>query len=68
MRKGRGGCEVKRLILIVSIAMTISGCNNATRVFDSEISAINRQTEVLREQNHILERIAAVLEKEGGAK
>lgn len=35
----------------------------AMRVFDSEIFAIDRQSEVLREQNRILERIATALEK-----
>ena len=56
---------------IIAIAMlALAGCNNAARVFDSEISAINRQSEVLREQNRMLERIAIALEKiektEGG--
>jgi hypothetical protein len=32
-------------------------------VFDSEISAIDRQSDVLREQNRILERIAVTLDK-----
>jgi hypothetical protein len=53
-----------KLIYIMPIAMlALAGCNNATCVFDSEISAINRQSEVLREQNRILERIAATLDK-----
>ena len=47
----------------------LAGCNDATRVFDSEISALNRQTKVLEEQNIILERIATAIEKqEEGAK
>lgn len=53
-----------KLIYIMPIAMlALAGCNNATRMFDSEISAIDRQGEVLREQNRILERIATALEK-----
>ncbi len=49
---------------IIAIAMlALAGCNKAARVFDSEISAINRQNEVLREQNRVLERIAIALEK-----
>ena len=56
---------MKKLIYIAPIAlMMVAGCNNATRVFDSEIAAINRQTEVLKEQNKILERIATALEKQ----
>lgn len=54
---------MKKLICLVPIAMLLAGCNDATRVFDSEISAINRQTEVMKEQNRILERIAVVFEK-----
>lgn len=55
---------MRKLAYIAPIALVLAGCNNATRLFDSEIAAINRQTEVLREQNRILERIAAALEKE----
>ena len=54
----------KLLICSIPMAMVaLAGCNDATRVFDSEISAIDRQTKVLREQNAILERIAVALEK-----
>ena len=49
--------------MLVSVIL-LSGCNNATRIFDSEISAINRQTEVLEKQNRILERIATALEEQ----
>ena len=53
-----------KLIYIMPIAMlALAGCNDAKRVFDSEISAIDRQSEVLREQNRILEKIAVTLEK-----
>lgn len=49
---------------IIAIAvLALAGCNQAARVFDSEIGAINRQNEVLREQNRMLERIAIALEK-----
>ena len=52
---------MKKLIYIMPIAMlALAGCNDVTRVFDSEISAIDRQTEVLREQNRILEKIAGM--------
>ena len=55
---------MKNLIYIIpSTILLLAGCNNATRVFDSEISAINRQSEVLREQNRILKRIAIALER-----
>lgn len=55
--------------IIVIAALALAGCNDTTRVFDSEISALNRQTKVLEAQNAILERIATALEKqEGGAK
>lgn len=58
-----------KLIYIMPIAMlALAGCNNATRVFDSEIAAINRQTEVLKEQNKILVRIAKAIEKIGNEK
>lgn len=58
---------MKRLIYLAPIALMLScGCNQATRVFDSEIAAINRQTEVLKEQNRILKRIATALEKQEG--
>lgn len=60
------GCCVFFVAALVA-TLLISGCNDATRVFDSEISAINRQTEVLQQQNQILERIAAALAKEGDA-
>lgn len=60
------GCCVF-LVSALFATLLISGCNDATRVFDSEISAINRQTEVLQQQNQILERIAAALAKEGDA-
>jgi hypothetical protein len=43
--------------------VALAGCNDAARVFDSEISATDRQSEVLREQNRILEKIAATLDK-----
>ena len=61
---------MKKLMYLAPIALImLAGCNDTTRVFDSEISAINRQTEVLKKQNEILERIAAALEKkEGGEK
>lgn len=53
-----------KLVCIMPIAMlALAGCNNTRRVFDSEISAIDRQSEVLKEQNRILERIAATLDK-----
>ena len=53
-----------KLIYIMPIAMlALAGCNNTRRLFDSEISAIDRQSEVLKEQNRILEKIAATLEK-----
>ena len=56
-----------RLVCLASIALTmLAGCNDATRVFDSDISALNRQTKVLEEQNIILERIARALEKQEG--
>lgn len=53
--------------VLVSIIL-LAGCNNATRIFDSEISAINRQTKVLEKQNRILERIATALEKHAAEK
>lgn len=56
---------MKRILCLTTIVLLIAGCNKATRVFDSEISAIDRQTEVLREQNRILERIATAIEKKG---
>ena len=61
---------MKKLMYLAPIALAmLAGCNQTTRVFDSEISAIDRQTEVLKEQNKILERIATALEKqEGGGK
>lgn len=53
-----------KLVYIMPIAMlALAGCNDTGRMFDSEISAIDRQSEVLREQNRILERIATALEK-----
>ena len=53
-----------KLIYIMPIAMlALAGCNDATRMFDSEISAINRQSEVLKEQNRILEKIVVTLDK-----
>lgn len=55
--------------IIAIAALALAGCNNTTRIFDSEISALNRQTKVLEAQNAILERIATALEKqEGGAR
>lgn len=54
---------MKKLMCLALIVLAmLAGCNQTTRVFDSEISAINRQTEVLKEQNKILEKIAAALE------
>jgi len=49
-------------IIIIAFAIMLAGCNNMSRTFDSEISAINRQTKVLQEQNRILERIATAIE------
>lgn len=59
---------MRRIAYLAPVALAmLAGCNEANRVFDSEISAINRQTEAINEQNRILERIAAALEKtEGG--
>ena len=55
---------MKKLIYIAPIAMlALAGCSYTTRVFDSEISAIDRQSEVLKEQNRILQRIAVTLDK-----
>lgn len=55
---------MRKLMYIAPVAMiALAGCNNATRMFDSEISAIDRQSEVLKEQNRILEKIAATLDK-----
>lgn len=55
--------------IVAIAALVLVGCNNTTRIFDSEISALNRQTKVLEAQNAILERIATALEKQkGGAK
>lgn len=55
---------MRKLMYIVLVAMVaLAGCNDATRVFDSEIFATDRQSEVLREQNRILEKIAATLDK-----
>lgn len=51
-------------ILICSISMVllaVAGCSDGW--IDTEISAIDRQANVLREQNAILGRIAAALEK-----
>ena len=58
---------MKILVYLIPFALPmLAGCNDATRVFDSEISALNRQTEVLKEQNKILERIATALENKQG--
>ena len=59
-----------RLLYLALIALTmLAGCDDANCVFDTGISALNRQTKVLEKQNIILERIATTLEKqEGGAK
>ena len=38
---------MKKFILAAIAAFMFAGCNDATRVFDSEIPAINRQTETL---------------------
>ena len=54
---------MRKIAVIGAMALLLGGCNSASRVFDSEISAINRQTEVLREQNRVLARIAVSLEK-----
>ena len=55
---------MKKLMYIVSVAMVaLAGCDDTRRVFDSEIYATDRQSEVLREQNRILEKIAETLDK-----
>lgn len=55
---------MKKLIYIAPIAiLALAGCSKAASIFDSEIYAIDRQSEVLKEQNRILERIATALEK-----
>ena len=55
---------MRKLMYIVPVAMVaLAGCNDATRVFDSEISATDRQSEVLREEIRVLEKIAATLDK-----
>jgi len=55
---------VKKLMFIVPVAMVaLAGCDDTRRVFDSEIYATDRQSEVLREQNRILEKIAETLDK-----
>lgn len=59
----------KLLICSIPMAMVaLAGCNKAMRIFDSEISAIDRQTKELREQNKKLERIVIALEKIAEAK
>jgi hypothetical protein len=65
--KARLKARRKSLVYIEPVAlMLIAGCNDVKRTFDSEISAINRQTEVLKYQNRILERIALALENDEG--
>ena len=54
-------------LVLVSMILLV-GCNDATSIFDSEISAINRQTEVLEKQNRILERIATALEEQAAGR
>lgn len=48
---------MKKLVIIMAVA-TLCGCNQATRVFDSEINAIRDQTKVLEKIEHHLEVIA----------
>ena len=50
------------ICFITIIMLMFTGCNQTTRVFDSEIAALNRQTQVLAQQNQILKRIAIALE------
>lgn len=53
-----------KLTYLMPLAMLLlAGCNDTKRIFDSEISAIDRQSKVLKEQNRILERIATILEE-----
>lgn len=51
------------LVPVAAMMLAAGGCNKCTRLFDSEISAIDRQTQVIEEQNRLLDRIARALEK-----
>lgn len=56
---------MNRLFYPVLFSMILLvGCDSETRIFDSDVSAINRQTEVLKKQNRVLERIATALEEQ----
>lgn len=48
---------MKKLVIIMAVA-TLCGCNNARRMFDSEIAAIRDQTKVLEKIEHHLSVIA----------
>jgi hypothetical protein len=49
--------------LTIILCLLVVGCNDSQRMFDSEIGAIRDQTEVIKEQNLILKRIAKALER-----
>ena len=56
---------MNRLFYPVLFSMILLvGCDSETCIIDSDVSAINRQTEVLKKQNRILERIATALEEQ----
>lgn len=49
---------MKKLVIVMAVA-TLCGCNNANRMFDSEIAAIRDQTKVLEKIERHLAVIAA---------
>lgn len=54
---------MKKLVIIMA-AVALCGCNNAKRMFDSEIAAIRDQTKVLEKIEHHLAVIASHMESE----
>ncbi len=54
----------KTMLVLGMVILTMSSCSKLSKVTDSEIDAIRDQTEVLKEQNKILESIVIELKKQ----
>ncbi len=48
---------MKKVFVLVVCVIALSSCNKLTRIGDSEIDAIRDQTEAIKDQTRVLEKI-----------
>lgn len=54
---------MKKILILAIAVIGLSSCNDTTRVFDSEVSAIRDQTDMIEAQNKLIGQQNVILGK-----